>query len=166
MKPEELADNVGKDVAEKLLKTDKVNDKHSLEGLDLKVGGEGMKGFYDQIIPKAVEKLGKEFGVKVQKLEKSLPKFAVYQRINKISPDFETAAEARNWGKEKGLEGKATVRESVEGNPHSMYYIDIPPAMREKVLKQGQPLFAAPNITPVSHDPFKSTPVDYDPDFL
>ena len=165
-KPEELSDLIGKEAADKLLKSEAKNDKHFLENADLKIGGEGMKGFYDNIIPKSIEKLGKEFGVKVQKLEKSLPKFAVYQRINKISPDFENAAEARAWGKEHGFEGKATVRESVEGNPHSLYYIDIPPAMREKILKQGQPLFATPNLTPVQHDPFKTTPIDYNPDFL
>lgn len=168
-----IADYIGKDAADKLVnkptRYDGPADRpqtHVLEGEDLRAGGNGMRAFYDQIIPKAVEKLGKEFSVKVQKLEKSLPKFAVYQRINKISPDFENAAEARAWGKEHGFEGKATVRESVEGNPHSLYYIDIPPAMREKILKQGQPLFATPNLTPVQHDPFKTTPIDYNPDFL
>lgn len=159
----QLSDVVGKEMADKIMKLD---SPHEFAGEGLKIGGEGMKGFYDNIIPKSIEKLGKEFGVKVQKLEKSLPKFAVYQRINKISPDFENAAEARAWGKEHGFEGKATVRESVEGNPHSLYYIDIPPAMREKILKQGQPLFATPNLTPVQHDPFKTTPIDYNPDFL
>ena len=159
----QLSDVVGKEMADKIMKLDA---PHEFAGEGLRIGGEGMKGFYDNIIPKSIEKLGKEFGVKVQKLEKSLPRFAVYQRINKISPDFENAAEARAWGKEHGFEGKATVRESVEGNPHSLYYIDIPPAMREKILKQGQPLFATPNLTPVQHDPFKTTPIDYNPDFL
>ena len=169
---DKLPNIVGKEMAEKIIKNEGKRARGHpanggyFEGVDLKIGGEGMKGFYDNIIPKSIEKLGKEFGVKVQKLEKSLPKFAVYQRINKISPDFENAAEARAWGKEHGFEGKATVRESVEGNPHSLYYIDIPPAMREKILKQGQPLFATPNLTPVQHDPFKTTPIDYDPDFL
>lgn len=169
---DKLPNIVGKEMAEKIIKNEGKRARGHpanggyFEGVDLKIGGEGMKGFYDNIIPKSIEKLGKEFGVKVQKLEKSLPKFALYQRINKISPDFENAAEARAWGKEHGFEGKATVRESVEGNPHSLYYIDIPPAMREKILKQGQPLFATPNLTPVQHDPFKTTPIDYDPDFL
>ena len=33
---------------------------------DLKVGGEGMKGFYDKIVPEVANKLGKQFGAKVQ----------------------------------------------------------------------------------------------------
>ena len=35
-------------------------------GTDLKVGGEGMKGFYDKIVPEVANKLGKQFGAKVQ----------------------------------------------------------------------------------------------------
>jgi len=138
---DKLPDMVGKEMAKKLVEQEK-GKGGNFSGLDLKVGGEGMKGFYDNIIPKSIEKLGKEFGVKVQKLEKSLPKFAVYQRINKISPDFENAAEARAWGKEHGFEGKATVRESVEGNPHSLYYIDIPQSLRDAALRKGFPLFS------------------------
>jgi hypothetical protein len=38
-----------------------------LSGLDLQVGGEGMKGFYDNILPKSLEKLGKKFDAKVGK---------------------------------------------------------------------------------------------------
>ena len=56
--PEKLADYIGKDAAEKLLKQPLAprspggNDQvHTLEGVDLKVGGSGMKGFYDKIIP-------------------------------------------------------------------------------------------------------------------
>ncbi len=36
-----------------------------IEGKDFTVGGEGMKGFYDKIIPDAANKLGKKFGTKV-----------------------------------------------------------------------------------------------------
>lgn len=64
---EKVADFVGKDLAEKLLKSEKNKfGMHELNGLDLKVGGEGMKGFYDKMIPQALEKLGKEHGVKVK----------------------------------------------------------------------------------------------------
>lgn len=61
-----LADFVGKELAAKIIKDG--GGKYS--DLDLKIGGEGMKGFYDQIIPKALEKLGKEHGVKVRTIYK------------------------------------------------------------------------------------------------
>lgn len=38
---------------------------YTLSGLDLKVGGEGMKGFYDKIVPSFLSKFGKKFGAEV-----------------------------------------------------------------------------------------------------
>jgi N12 class adenine-specific DNA methylase len=38
---------------------------HELKGEGLKVGGEGMKGFYDKILPDYANKLGKKWGAKV-----------------------------------------------------------------------------------------------------
>ena len=62
---------VGKEVAVKIEngagRRYRGHDGHTLEGLDLKVGGEGMNEFYDKMLPKAVEKLGKAYGVKVQR---------------------------------------------------------------------------------------------------
>jgi hypothetical protein len=68
--PEQLENFVGKDVAKKLLesKPDNVGAR-KLFGEDLQVGGEGMKGFYDNILPKSLDKLGKKFGAKVGKTE-------------------------------------------------------------------------------------------------
>jgi len=106
---DKLADIVGKEVAEKIIKDQgkrEGKDIGVLEGADLKVGGEGMKGFYDNIVPKTIEKLGKQFGVKVQ----------------------------------VGKSGKEPI-----------YYIDIPPAMRDKVLAEGFPLFSA-NVPVIDND--------------
>jgi hypothetical protein len=68
--PEQLENFVGKDVAKKLLesKPDNVGAR-KLFGEDLQVGGEGMKGFYDNILPKSLDKLGKKFDAKVGKTE-------------------------------------------------------------------------------------------------
>lgn len=68
VKPDDLSNIVGKEAAKKITGGEGKKEGHIgvLEGLDLKIGGEGMKGFYDQIIPKAIEKLGKEHGVKVK----------------------------------------------------------------------------------------------------
>lgn len=61
--PADLAEYIGKDVAEKLLaSTTDADGFHSVEGLDLKIGGEGMKGFYDEILPKSVNKYVKKWG--------------------------------------------------------------------------------------------------------
>jgi hypothetical protein len=67
----ELPDIVGKEVADKIIagQGQPGGGRMTLRGLDLKVGGEGMKGFYDQILPKSLEKLGKKFDAKVGKTE-------------------------------------------------------------------------------------------------
>lgn len=56
-----LDEVVGKDMADKILK-----DRHGdLSGEGLSVGGEGMKAFYDKILPNAANKIGKKYGAKV-----------------------------------------------------------------------------------------------------
>ena len=68
VKPEQLEENVGKDVAKKLLETPrqaKINERMIchviviLEGQDLRVGGEGMRSYYDKIVPTQLAKIVK-----------------------------------------------------------------------------------------------------------
>lgn len=56
-----LADIVGKPLAEKLME----KGDFELEGDGLRIGGEGMRAFYDQILPNFMNKYGKKWGVKV-----------------------------------------------------------------------------------------------------
>lgn len=64
--PEELPDIIGKEAAEKLLATTPKEGQHSLEGAELKIGGEGMKAFYDKILPTEVAKYVKQWGGKIE----------------------------------------------------------------------------------------------------
>jgi hypothetical protein len=63
--PNELPNYVGKELAEKLLQTELSQGRHKLSGLDLEVGGEGMKGFYDKKVPNIFNAVGKKHGVKM-----------------------------------------------------------------------------------------------------
>ena len=65
LKPEELSNYIGKEAANKLLSTEPRSGRHLLQGENVNVGGEGMKGFYDKMIPSFLNKLGKPYGVKV-----------------------------------------------------------------------------------------------------
>ena len=65
-------------------------------GVDLKVGGEGMKGFYDKIVPDAANKLGKPWGAKVGETKivtETTPKKTyvgpsyTYEQLKKIADD-------------------------------------------------------------------------------
>ena len=60
-----LAVVVGKEMAEKITSVESGHKKFT--GENLNIGGEGMNEFYDKMLPKAVEKLGKAYGVKVQR---------------------------------------------------------------------------------------------------
>ena len=63
--PERVAELIGKDAAERLMKAPKAGDHHFLEGENLRIGGEGMKGFYDKIVPSFLNQFGKKYGAKV-----------------------------------------------------------------------------------------------------
>jgi hypothetical protein len=54
---EKLADLIGKEPAERLIKAKELSGWRTIEGDDLKVGGEGMKTFYDKIVPTTLKKL-------------------------------------------------------------------------------------------------------------
>lgn len=69
--PEELPDLIGKEAADRLLRAESTDSSRGrvkqLQGLDLKVGGEGMKGFYDKILPDFMRKYVKKWGAKVER---------------------------------------------------------------------------------------------------
>lgn len=64
----ELADTIGKDLADQALTQIASGPKTAAEfkGESLRIGGEGMKGYYDKIVPETLNKLAKEYGVKVK----------------------------------------------------------------------------------------------------
>lgn len=66
--PEQIEDYVGKEIADRLLKSPKIDGRyHELTGVDLQIGGEGMKGFYDNILVKEIGKYVKQWGGVVEK---------------------------------------------------------------------------------------------------
>ena len=58
--PDELSKFIGKDLAPKVL------EKGVIQGDELSVGGDGMKAFYDDILPSFMNKYGKQWGVHVE----------------------------------------------------------------------------------------------------
>ena len=63
-----LSEILGKEMADKVLNA---ADGTVLDGEGLKIGGEGMKGFYDQILPKFMDKYGKKWGIKTENIKLS-----------------------------------------------------------------------------------------------
>ena len=116
-----LADYIGKDAAQKLLDQEPQGTLRTISGLDLAVGGEGMKGFYDTILPKYLNKYGKKWDAKT-----GMTKI-------RLATDAQDAADSKllkDLGMDEGGQAAASV-----------HYMDITPKMRESVLTKGQPLF-------------------------
>jgi hypothetical protein len=145
----ELPEIVGKEIAEKIIKGEGQSGggRMTLRGVDLQVGGEGMKKYYDEIYPKFLEKYGKKWdaGVGDTKIStEASPKSWAYFRdwFSKNHSDAGGSSTAlANW--EQG-ENSKYVREFLKQNKvqEPIRYIDITPKMKESVGK-GQPLFTA-----------------------
>jgi hypothetical protein len=113
-------------------------------GLDLKVGGEGMKGFYDKIIPAYAAKFGKKYGAKIGTTNirgTELPFVVEDDNGNKLK-EFATRKEAEDYMRS----GYGTTLVSNASEKHQVYMVedvhslDITPEMRESVLR-GVSLF-------------------------
>jgi hypothetical protein len=117
---DQVQDLIGKDLAKKIESQD-VGSSNQYTGLDLQVGGEGMKGFYDTILPKYLDKYGKKWDAKTGTTN------------IRLATDKQDMADSELLG-ELGLPkgGKAMA---------SVHYMDITPKMKESVLTKGQPLF-------------------------
>jgi len=156
----DLPDYVGKEVAEKLMSDNLPphGEVRQVGGIDLKVGGEGMKGFYDDMLPKMVEKLGKKWGVKVKTSE--IP--GKHGDLGIVERDGHFFVEGPSLSRATPADGHKTRKDAEAGLAHlkgpnnKVYYFDIPPEMKEAAIGKGFPLFT-------SGIPFPLKPVDYNP---
>lgn len=112
---DKLESVVGKELAAKIADQKTPNEVYA--GNDLKVGGEGMKAFYDQMLPSMVKKYVKKWGGKVGETNLSRPP-TVKEMMNRPG------------------------RFEENTSPHGMivHSLDITPAMRDSAM-QGQSLF-------------------------
>lgn len=146
IKPEDLAEYVGKEVAEKLMASTPNNvGVRQLSGLELKVGGEGMRGFYDKILPAAVNRWAKRFGARVGdarvKTGSEINKFLPQQYDDEFGID-DSILDSRVPGLSFNTYEQAEARAAeMNGGGTRVHAIDITPAMREAV-EGGQPLFS------------------------
>lgn len=120
----QLEDYIGKEAASKLLQAEPVRGKHLLEGQDLQVGGEGMKGFYDKILPDYLNNYGKQYGAQVGELD-------LITKPEVSTPQI--AAPGIGHFPDPLVEPAQTIR------AHSF---DITPQMREQIKTKGQPLYS------------------------
>lgn len=126
---EELPAVVGKELAARIVASPSMSSRFGDEkmrsgeasGVDLEIGGEGQKGFYDKIVPEYLNKLGKRYGARVGET-----------RIHTAPPGaVRTMKDLKN-------------SKEVESNSMTVPSFPITPAMRASVMRVGQPLAGAP----------------------
>jgi N12 class adenine-specific DNA methylase len=123
-----LPDIVGKDVADKIIRGEgepaswheyagAEKEHKRLSGLDLKVGGQGMRGFYDKILPEFVNRYAKKWGARVGETTLKTGEGALVRH---------------------GLDTGVTSR--LPGPKATVHSVDITPEMRRSVM-EGQAQF-------------------------
>jgi hypothetical protein len=122
--PERVSQLVGKELAQKLMAAPKQMGHHYIEGDDIKVGGEGMKGFYDKIVPNFLNQFGKKYGAKV-----AMNGYKLVTKEKSGQPTYNFRGEPS---------GEAVYPEEST----QLHHFPITPEMREDVTKNGVPLYA------------------------
>jgi hypothetical protein len=144
--PDKLESFVGKEVAKKLLEQPKGEHFsradgmgmgwHTLSGQDLKVGGEGMKGFYDKMLPNEIGKYVKKWGAKVE--QGSIEERADDATWKVEYPNGRRGTVYTEDAAESAREAGAKVTPS-ETKQTPIWKVKITPEMRKSIQQGGQP---------------------------
>ena len=167
-----LPDYIGKDAADKLLAAPAgEHGWREISGLDLKIGGEGMRGFYDKILPSMVNKFAKPFGARVEpvalpggagagetvattglgglNIDATGDGYRVFQREgarrSALGPVFRDVDEATAWIEQHFPDAGPV--QPVE-RTFAAHGVDVTPQMRAEALA-GLPLFAQKDLEPI-----------------
>lgn len=150
---EQVAEHIGHDLANKIESAD--GSINSWEGVDLEVGGEGMAGFYDRILPDYLNRYGKKWGARVEETNLATN---IQRRVDLRGDEVgrtvmggETVWMQRTSGEGPVLVVRVT-NADWQPTPGFVYWkyipdagipvhsIDVNQSMRDSVM-QGQPLF-------------------------
>ena len=142
VKPEKISDYVGKDASQKLLESPQKKQSlgnsmfHQISGVDLKVGGEGMKGFYDKKVPNILNSIGKKYGAKTSLYSHDLQG----RGRERTEDEFRQAIEDAGFTM-GNLPMERAAEFDYEPKKIPVHYFPITDQMRQDVLKNGLPLY-------------------------
>jgi hypothetical protein len=136
--PERVAELIGKEAAERLMKAPKAGDHHYLEGENLNIGGEGMKGFYDKMVPSFLNQFGKKYGAQVGTMQVPVGGATEDDVMASFPGGVHDAMRAGDVGARQYIAKKL----AEVNKPAPLHHFPITPEMREDVTKHGVPLYA------------------------
>jgi len=135
--------------------------KMTLSNLDLKTGDEGMKGFYDKIVPDFLNKYGKKWGAKVGTYRMADPNkdynWSDYvpntDDMNRIGME-RFGVNQRDMTSDQSAEAKEIHKKSIaEQRAMNLHSFDITPQMREDIMSKGQSRYnKGGDVKPLSLD--------------
>jgi len=129
-----LSEYVGNDLAKSMQTQEAGTDVYS--GDALKVGGEGMKKYYDEVYPAFLEKQGKKYGAKMG--ETYINTNAKAQTKDQLAEQIYGRGETyKNLPSEQKRKVDVMFLDMIK--EEKIRYLDITPEMR-KAIKEGQPL--------------------------
>ena len=155
--PEKLQDYIGKEAADRLLnKPTRVTkfqegNLHELTGSDLKVGGEGMRGFYDTMLPRMANKLFGRWGARVE--QRRLPTHGDSQnkyKVERRSGDTPYVLTERDSTTPLGRYSTADEAWNAADALHessgakTIHVLPITPELRQQATQHGFSLFSNP----------------------
>jgi hypothetical protein len=147
IKPADLENYVGKEIAQKIQQGVGVSSDNgsikgkpvgSLSGLDLKVGGEGMKGFYDKILPDFLNKLGKKHDTQVQPGTISI-KTTPAQHYGITEDQFDDAP----YDMQSRMRSEHAYATQGAKQDVPVHYFSITPSLRQQIKTEGLPQYHA-----------------------
>lgn len=154
--PADLHTHVGQEVAQKLLSQPEPTGPYGarrLENLDLRTGGEGMKAFYDKLVPQSLGKLARKHDPEAKVLlgghdlgTISRPRLGSrYEAVRDL-----LSISQRTWAAMPLAEQNALVAHHSPKTHQAVagHSLDITPKMRESILK-GQPAYASGGVVDV-----------------
>lgn len=158
--PARLSELIGKEGARQLLEAPINKDgEHEIAAGDIKVGGEGMRAFYDKILPNIANDIGKKFGAKVgeTQIETGLltrvvrdgNAWSIHDGNDHLLATYPTRDLAEKWN-DKQYAPKAK-------RPETVHSLPITPEMRNAVMGEGQSLFQPPSDKAPTLEEFMST---------
>jgi hypothetical protein len=130
---ENLSDYIGKEMAKKAISDIDAGKSAQYSDLDLQVGGEGMKKYYDEIYPKFLDKYGKKWGARVGET-----------KVRTSGKSMVSPEQVQGWDL-GGISPEEFVKQYNFKDGETIRYLDITPEMKAGVSK-GQPLFQAAPI--------------------
>jgi hypothetical protein len=166
----EVAEVLGKELAKKVEDMKPGESVRTFSGVDLKVGGEGMKGFYDNMVPKEISKYVKQWGSQVKKEGIKTRELEVEgARKYEVSPESSgySIREIATGQMYRGEGGRAFYfnsrndatlkigelhRSLREAKTTPIWRVDITPQMREGIKKVGQSLFIGTAAATLTED--------------